>query len=186
MADANEGAEWLLSRLVTLVPPPDRPLETPDVSVWNELEAELGTALPSDVKLLLRRYGTGRFGRLIWVLNPAASSRYLRVDLLMNEIREDERIMALQSGYRPPPYRLWPASPGLIPAAGTDNGDEFFWLAERGVDPDDWRVAIRGSRDIAPELMDGPLIAILLGVLDTSVRLDALPSDVPPEFESRT
>ena len=182
MSNLSESTQQVLSDLITLVPPPERPKEVPTDDVWRKQESQLGTALPSDFKMLVERYGTGRFGDLIWVMNPSAKSEFLRVHWWLHEARETERVMKLQSEYRPPPYGWWPESPGLIPAAGTDNGDDFYWLAEEGVHPDAWRVAVRGSRDRTPLLFDRPFVAILLGILSGSLRLDALPCGLPANF----
>jgi hypothetical protein len=73
-AEAPAPAAEAIARLTALVPPPAEPVETGEAGRWGEVEAALGTALPSDYKALIGTYGSGRFGDFLYLFNPFAPS----------------------------------------------------------------------------------------------------------------
>lgn len=56
-----------LDALVGLCSPPTQPPSQVD---WTQVEAALGTALPTDYKHIVQTYGSGLFDDTIWLLAP--------------------------------------------------------------------------------------------------------------------
>ncbi|GGV43018.1 hypothetical protein GCM10010182_79680 [Actinomadura cremea] len=91
------------------------------------VESRLGTALPSDYKLLVETFGCdGLFDEFFHVFTP-------------EELVWHTEVYAggfVPGGEHPPPF---PEAGGVIPWAGNENEDRFFWTTGAR-DPDDWSV----------------------------------------------
>ena len=138
----------LLTQLQALAPPPDDPLFAGTPAQWDEVERNIGTALPQDYKQLVSLYGLGSFGGYVCPLNPfvpalgSNSSRFnfYRAINFWNEMedlrREDPEIY--------PPFPGYPSPGGLLPwGIECSDGGLQCWLT-RG-NPDDWGCIIVDS-----------------------------------------
>jgi SMI1-KNR4 cell-wall len=117
--------------LVRLVPPPEAPVDA--TGDWEQVETDLGLELPSDFKTLIQRYGRGQFESFITPLMPFGKHAML--------IDEARRLQEDDQSFRDEhpeisPYAFYPDPGGLLPWAGTDNGDRLCWLTEGR--PDTW------------------------------------------------
>lgn len=152
-----------IEALEQVVPPPLKPYRR-FTGPWKRVEAYLGTALPQDYKDFARRYGSGLFLNRITVHTPSARNRYLNLEI---QARDAAHYFTSDENR---PYRLWPRVDGLIKFAGTDSGDQIFWLPDGP--PDRWRVVFwdRGlSEDECFEEFDCGLAEFLAGLADGSI-----------------
>ncbi|WP_369190181.1 SMI1/KNR4 family protein [Streptomyces sp. R08] len=159
--------------LTRLVPPPPNPLGAK--GDWDEVEAALGVQLPADFKQLVRAYGAHHFAEFLTPLTPFAGR-----DLLVGPAK---RLLEQERGFRDrypedSPYPFYPEPGGLLPWAGTDNGDRVCWLTAGK--PDAWTVVCwnpRGwSYDPHPVGAVEFLVGWLSGRISTSVFPDATES----------
>jgi len=111
--------------LVRLVPPPEAPVDA--TGDWERVEADLGLELPSDFKMLIQRYGSGQFESFITPLNPFGPHPLLIADA--RRLQEDDQPFR-EENPELSPYAFYPEPGGLLPWAGTDNGDRICWLTE--------------------------------------------------------
>ncbi|MBX3481976.1 SMI1/KNR4 family protein [Phenylobacterium sp.] len=122
-----------IGNLLRVVPPPERPGD-PFPGPWRDIEAKLGTALPSDYKAFVRAYGRGKFMGHIWIWTPRAWDPYDRLESMAPTVlklfREDEDFT----------FPLWPEPGGLLPFGSTLDGDYLAWTTYGS--PDDWTVTV--------------------------------------------
>ncbi|MEV4679846.1 hypothetical protein [Streptomyces kurssanovii] len=105
---------------------------------WVTVETRLGTALPSDYKELVERFGYGEFDDYLGLLIPDGLPGSL--DLVgTNEFWA--RSAGADGSGRWEPYRLYPAPGGLLQWASTEQETSFYWLTE-GADPDRWPILL--------------------------------------------
>ncbi|MBI1259274.1 MAG: hypothetical protein GC204_17550 [Chloroflexi bacterium] len=129
------------SQLLSLLRPPEEPIETGSAEGWAAVEAMLSTTLPEDYKQFIGNFGSGWLGGFLFVWNPFASAFYMNF-----ETRYVWKLGSLEG--EPLPYPLYPASGGLLPFAATKDGDTLFWVTQ--AQPDHWTIFIlpaRGSAD---------------------------------------
>src|SRR4051794_14994861 len=127
-----------IENLLKAVPPPAATFEA-FLGPWEEIEAELGTALPQDYKDFVRLYGLGYFMQFLGVSVPRSQNPNTRLEACVPRASETFRIFA---GDEELPYSLWPTPGGLVSFGSTDFGDQLFWLSE-GL-PSEWRVVVWG------------------------------------------
>ncbi|MFG2310279.1 SMI1/KNR4 family protein [Streptomyces sp. NPDC048566] len=130
---------------------------------WSLMEEDLGTALPSDYKLLSELYPSF-----------ALSEGFIHVGLTKSGTERDnsgifEGLQIVQDWWQAdmslgiPPH---PAPGGLLPWTDTEGGDLFLWMTTGA--PDDWPVTVAtrggewwhylgGAVQFLAELMDGTL-----------------------------
>ena len=155
-----------LQRLTALVPPPPEPVEPAEEARWPEIEQALGTALPSDYKALLATYGSGTFDEELWLFSPFAPPGD------GNLLDECPAVLADYAESR----RRFPDPGGVLPLGRSDTGNELYWVTEG--QPDDWPVALFGSRSPRHEVHPGGIVAFLAalaaGELDTRLLPEGL------------
>ncbi len=165
---------------------PSAPRES--VVDWPTVETEMRTSLPEDYKDFILRYGTGKIGEFIWVLNPAASNPNL------NLIRRSEEILRALREYRVSlaalgktvPFAAFPEPGGLLPWGGTDNGDVCYWRTG-DPDPNEWHVVLNDGRGAIWEEFDvtmtqfiaaPPLSSKLSKGADVRAKIDPYAADL--------
>ncbi|ROQ68659.1 SUKH superfamily protein [Streptomyces sp. 840.1] len=156
--------------LTRLVPPPSQPRwGTGD---WDGVEAALALELPSEFKRLAETYGAYHFSEFLTPLAP-----FGRRDLLVGPAK---RLLDQERGFRKRnpekcPYPFYPEPGGLLPWAGTDNGDRVCWLTDGK--PDEWTVVCWNPRgwyyDAHPVGAVEFLVGWLSGDISTGVFPDA-------------
>jgi hypothetical protein len=115
----------------------------PGELTWDEVEAVLGTRLPSDFKQLMTKFPSGAFAERFYVYSPVQSKAAL--DEFRNDWRESlDWLVELRDDESDIPYPIYPEPGGVIPWG---LGDEhlFYWETEGpNDDPDSWRVVFCG------------------------------------------
>jgi hypothetical protein len=94
---------------------------------WAEVEAALGTGLPSDFKSFTELYGSGKVDDFLYLFNPFTAGQD------GNLLAEKDRVLESyrQTRARFPERLPLPAFPnpgGVLPLGRTDNGDELYWV----------------------------------------------------------
>lgn len=156
--------------LTRLIPPPPQPLWAN--GDWDEVEAALGMELPPDFKQMVGAYGAYHFAEFLTPLTPFGGR-----DLLVGPAK---RLLDQERNFRDSnpdacPYPFYPEPGGLLPWAGTDNGDRVCWLTDG--QPDEWTVVCWNPRgwyyDAHPVAAVEFLVGWLSGHISTSVFPDA-------------
>lgn len=152
---------------------------------WVRLEGELGTALPTDCKILADTYPSLKFDDFLGWFSPGFPDdptivaremmdvlQPLRVRLegveWIDVIDSDRNRTAL------PPYPVYPQPGGVLQWGMTDNGDRCLWLT-RG-EPDEWTVII--ERGMWWHFQGG-LVDFLVAILTRQVDCPLFPRDFP-------
>ncbi|MFL5882793.1 MAG: hypothetical protein ACJ782_22565 [Actinomycetota bacterium] len=165
----------MLERLRRLLPPPAHPVEAGRPDGWAEVEAALGTGLPSDFKAFTELYGSGTIDGFLYLSNPFTQGQD------GNLLVERDRVLA---GYRQTrarfPERLpWPPFPepgGVLPLGRTDNGDELYWVTQG--QPDGWPVALLEARAAVQEVHPMPVTGFLAALAANQLTSRVLPDDL--------
>jgi hypothetical protein len=165
----------MLERLRQLLPPPADPVEPGRPDSWAEVEAAIGTQLPTDFKAFTELYGSGMVDDFLYLFNPFAAGKD------GNLLIEKDRVLAAyrQSRARFPdrlPLPPFPEEGGVLPLGRTENGDELYWVTQR--DPDDWPVALLESRAALLEVHHTPVTGLLAALAANQLTSRVLPDDV--------
>ncbi|OKI58013.1 hypothetical protein A6A27_07190 [Micromonospora sp. CB01531] len=118
--------------------------QEPEGPGWEQVEAELGVALPTDFKELSRRFVPGSFSGYLSLLRPT-------------DEHDEQPLLSMWSGSRQSaamnefvaqmyaPYGIYgtETGQGLIQWGSDMTEGDQFWLADRSVDPDRWPVISR-------------------------------------------
>jgi hypothetical protein len=165
----------MLERLRQLLPPPADPVEPGRPDSWAEVEAAIGTQLPTDFKAFTELYGSGMVDDFLYLFNPFAAGKD------GNLLIEKDRVLAAyrQSRARFPdrlPLPPFPEEGGVLPLGRTENGDELYWVTEGH--PDDWPVALLASRAALQELHRMPVTGFLAALAAYQLASRVLPDDV--------
>jgi hypothetical protein len=161
--------------LLMIVPPLDDGLSS--AVEWDAFEEQFGQRLPGDYKWLVDAYGPGKFDDFLYVLQPHAESRYVRLEYSRD--REREILVPLEEGNRMP-YSV----NELLPVVKSDNGDTIFWVARQPDDPGLWRITGHEARGIAWPSYDGGIVEFLVAVLSGARRFEIFPRDFPSDSPS--
>ena len=169
-----------LDVIEALVSTPSKPVATGSELGWQTVEGKLELIFPPDYKRYLSRFGVGRFNGFLTTLSPFSANPFLNILHVLEKFRESERVSLLNypkgNGFLFPPFKLHPATPGLLPWGSTSNGDDLLWHTMNS--PDRWPTIIYNSRDGEYETwnhsMTGVLAGLLSGRLESSLISEAL------------
>ncbi|OAH97874.1 SMI1/KNR4 family protein [Methylomonas methanica] len=131
-----------IERVKSILSPPSRPTDVPKNDDWQEIEARMGTLLPSDYKEFVNKYGTGRIANFLWIFNPFSRNENLNLETQLD--RQRDVFADLESFGEVLPYKLFPKDGGIFPFAMTDNGDVLFWRTCGN--PDQWSLVVNDAR----------------------------------------
>jgi hypothetical protein len=116
-----------------------------DGAGWEEVEADLGAALPADFKELCRRFVPGTFMAHLDLLRPTTDYNSTSLLEWWNSIRHwvSEHDGSAAGLYAP--YELYEpdTGSGLIEWGHDSAGGGYYWLADRSVEPGRWPVLAR-------------------------------------------
>jgi hypothetical protein len=168
--------------LTRLMPPPDAPIAA--AGDWDYVLRALGTALPADYVDFIARYGTGRIAGFLWVYNPFERNPYLNLLSRSDAVLDADRQTREQfPDYFPEP--LFPETGGLLPWAGTDNGDRLYWRTAG--EPNSWSVFVRDSRAPEHAIYDLRMSGFLLEWLQGNIKIPVFPkARWQPRFEQHS
>jgi hypothetical protein len=149
---------------------------------WAEVEAQLGTTLPRDYKTFVEVFGLGSINGFLVVFVPYSLNPH--VDLLTRGRTELTAYETLKASF--PTYysdSVYPTVGGILPFAGTDNGNILYWRTIGH--PDEWTITVYEG---GPEHFEfnGGMTAFLAAILSGEIRCKVLPADFvesPPFFE---
>ena len=160
-----------LDDLVNLVPPPQQARIEVD---WPRIEADLGTPLPRDYKVLVETYGPGSFDDFLNVFQPVTP--FLTIELAYQARRGEETLDYLRDqGHEAIPF----GRDELMAVAGTDNGDTIYWVKRPRDKPDAWTITGNEARNTDwPQFSDG-LVAFLYAIMSGRLRFPIFPEDFP-------
>ncbi|WP_431676646.1 SMI1/KNR4 family protein [Kitasatospora sp. KL5] len=150
----------------------------PDID-WQVTEAELGTVLPDDFKLLCALYPPLVIGDFLGVGGPAPGRESLWVQ---GRVETLETITEWCEEAEPAvPLHPYPAPGGLLPWAESNQGDFFLWNTGPGV-PNEWTVTV-ASRSSAWWHYTGGAVQFLADLVSGAVERWALPKVRPEVME---
>ncbi|MEK2490444.1 SMI1/KNR4 family protein [Kitasatospora purpeofusca] len=142
---------------------------------WPRVEAELGTALPEDFKLLRERYPTFALGDFLGVGGPERGREQSWVQSLRESL-EDVEEWCTEADLAVP-LHPYPAPGGLLPWAGSNQGDVFLWTTSP-VGPQEWTVTV-ASRSSVWWHYTGGAVQFLADLVTGAVEPWALPEVRP-------
>lgn len=155
---------------------------TKDVTLWQNVEKNIGITLPDDYKLFVNTYGEGSIERFLWILNPFSENEHINLEKGVKEILETYSYVRkdFPEIYTHPPF---PAKGGLLPWGATNNGDDLYWLTKDK--PNCWTVVVddRGNGELIE--YDLNMTDFLYKVLSKELICPAFPEDFPstnPEY----
>lgn len=146
-------SRFSIEDLIKIAPPPVCPVEAGSAGQWDEVERSLGTALPSDYKIIINTYGSGEFNNLFTVFNPFSSEDMSLLwqagvpDCFMEDEElgrvyslgshlEHYQLMRAEFSELGTSFSLFPKPGGLLPLGQDSNGGSAYWLMEGR--PDVW------------------------------------------------
>ncbi|MGK5642423.1 SMI1/KNR4 family protein, partial [Streptomyces sp. URMC 126] len=129
-----------IAHLIQSVPPP----QSAQPKEWHRVEAQMGTALPTDYKQLVDTYGGGVFDDAIWLLEPWCPNEFY--DLITENEDRPDILAQLWALGEPKPAVLEEDGNRVVAWALTENGDYLYWLVRPGQDPDEWTVMVKEGR----------------------------------------
>ncbi|MEU8298773.1 hypothetical protein AB0C04_16010 [Micromonospora sp. NPDC048909] len=117
--------------------------QDPERVDWEQVEAELGVALPTDFKELCRRFVPGAFYAYLDLLRPTGD--HASQPLLRTWASSRQHAIQHESSQLWTPYEMYgpDKGPGLIQWGSDQTEGEYYWLADRCVEPDRWPVVAR-------------------------------------------
>ncbi|PWR05563.1 hypothetical protein DKT68_26645 [Micromonospora acroterricola] len=120
--------------------------EPEDGAGWEQVEATLGVALPSDFKELCRRFVPGAFYAYLDLLRPADdhAQPLLRTWASCRQWASGHEFAGLWA-----PYEIYEPDKGsgLIQWGSDQVEGEYYWLTNRSVEPGRWPVVARREAD---------------------------------------
>ncbi|WP_256102657.1 SMI1/KNR4 family protein [Streptomyces sp. Ncost-T10-10d] len=140
---------------------------------WAALEADLGTALPSDFRSLAEAYPILVIDDFLTVSvpRPGAEASWA------SESREDEILQDLYEMGDTEGYVPFPRPGGLICWAETNSGDFFYWRTSPAA-PDAWPVVVRTDNGDWSEFPVGA-VEFLAGVYRRTLDVSGMPRNFP-------
>jgi len=170
-----------------VISPPAQPREVGGSERWRAVEAQLGTQLPKDYGSFIDAFGTGTIDGFMMVFNPFSANRF--VNLIERGRAELEAYVEV---FQPPPnsplltssttntklpHPVYPFPGGLLPFAGTDNGEIFFWKTVGA--PDQWTTVVYEARGPKYFEYPGGMTDLLGALLSRTITCSVLPASFP-------
>lgn len=138
---------------------------------WHLVETELGCGLPADYKLLCQLYPPFILGDFLGVGGPAPGQEVAWARDSWNDL-EDVAEWCTEADLAVPMHP-YPAPGGLLPWAGSYQGDLFLWTTTPA-SPDEWTVTV-ASRSSAWWHYSGGAVQFLADLVSGAVQPWALP-----------
>ncbi|MEV5177386.1 SMI1/KNR4 family protein [Streptomyces flaveolus] len=142
---------------------------------WATLEADLGTALPSDFRSLAEAYPVLVIDDFLTVSlpTPGAEAPWASAS------RDDETLQDLCEMGDTEDYVPYPQPGGLIAWASSNSGDTFYWRTSPA-DPDAWPVVVRTDNADWVEFPVGAL-EFLASVYGRTIDVPGMPGNFPSD-----
>ena len=164
----------MIENLRNVMNPPKYPNEIGNLQGWIDVEEKLGIKLPNDYKEFITVYGSGYIGDFLWVLNPFSKDGNLYDDMkhfqwAYSELRKD-----FPKDY---PRLPFPENNSLIIWGATDNGDYLFWVYDKDVEPNNWKVGIYDNDYNQEDIFEMNMSTFLEKLVKNEIETDAFPED---------
>jgi hypothetical protein len=167
-----------MESLHTILALPPHPVESGAKDKWSRIERNLGIRLPEDYKSFINQYGTGSIADFIWVFSPFTVNRHLNLETQVRQVLEGFK--TLQAMFKDKYlFPLYPEIGGILPFAGTDNGNHICWLTDGP--ENDWPVIVFDSRSPECERYNCTMTEFLVNILTKRQRCSLFPEDFPPD-----
>ncbi len=147
---------------------------------WPLVEAQLGTELPFEYKMIVDAFGLGTFGGIMTLFTPMAERSHL------NLISHHEYVQAnlhLYSGFID--YPIFPDRGGLLAFGACENWEMFYWITEGK--PNEWPILLNEQRGPRYDRFEVTLSEFMTGLLRQELKPSVLADDygslVTSEFE---
>ncbi len=127
--------------LAQIITPPAMPVEAGTAKKWEKCEQRLGLKLPQSFKTLLDQFGTGSFNQFLYLYNPFAEEQ----EQNLFDVLDLLHVVDAQARHAEPgwtmvwPFRLYPASAGLLPWGNAGSLDLIFFWQTGGL-PETWPI----------------------------------------------
>jgi hypothetical protein len=161
-----------INDLYSILPRPNRPVETGNDESWLQVAEKVGMRLPIDFVYFIDSYGTGNINSFLSVLNPFTVHTYLnlldQIPRILSGLRDLREQFPEQY-----PYPLYFELGGLLPWGISDDGDYYCWLT-RGL-PDKWPV-VTVPRHADVELFEMTMVKFIEGALRGQIESGAIPT----------
>lgn len=145
-----------------------------DPSVWGEVEAQLGTSLPSDYRALVDAYGLVGVDDEVWIFQP---NRPLSgADIACRAARFGEFLDA-RPALRRAGFASYPRPGGLLPCGYTAGASLIAW--QTGGRADGWPLVLLERDGVEFERFDGGIVAFIVALLEGRRFDTVLPEDWP-------
>ncbi|MFG2919277.1 SMI1/KNR4 family protein [Kitasatospora sp. NPDC048298] len=146
-------------------------LPAPESIDWQLVEAGLGTALPADYKLLCERYRPFVLGDFLGIGGPTPGHE----DRWLRGMREELETVGewCEETDLTDPLHPYPTPGGLLPWAGSNQGDFFLWTTGPA-GPQEWTVTV-ASRSSAWWHYTGGAVQFLADLVGGVLEPWALP-----------
>lgn len=168
-----------ITKLLALVKPPATPSEIGSIKEWKRVEKKLGVALPEDYREFVFHFGSGLFANFIRVFNPFSEDQYISLVPSVMRICDINRHLKESEGDEEVPYPIYPEKGGILPWGNDENGNTFYWLAERS--PEVWPVVLGAGRSRQWERFDCDLTTFLYKALKREICPSIWPSAFPDD-----
>lgn len=175
-------APWRVNRLRLLMVHDAHP-QFAD-GAWDDVEAYLGTSLPSDYKRLVGAGESLSLGDELIIASP-----FSRTQTLLDLHTELGDIGAMRHFEDPvdSPFPVYPEAGGLL-AWGSCQGAGMYWWDTTAADPDAWSVVVTGDVDstldtgeiVEYQRHEMPMTAYLDGLMAGEIEAAALDDWPPP------
>ncbi|THV30163.1 hypothetical protein [Glycomyces paridis] len=142
---------------------------------WEAVRAATGFGVPADYRALVERFGPGAFDYYLHVLAPGAeldahdsAKRALWWDEYLAEYWEQSP--------KDLPERLRGKAFTILNWGVTEDGAHLFWIAEEGVAPERWPVAIHTTEGQRWEFYEESTTAVLAALAHGESPTDLIPA----------
>ncbi|MFF3071339.1 SMI1/KNR4 family protein [Kitasatospora sp. NPDC057936] len=138
---------------------------------WRLVEADLGVGLPADFRLLCERYPSFVLGDFLGLGGPEPGGERRWVEGLRETLETVDEWCA--EADLDVPLHPYPAPGGLLPWAGSHQGDLFLWTTDPA-GPEEWTVTV-ASRSSVWWHYTGGAVQFLADLVTGAVEPWALP-----------
>ncbi|QDT40726.1 hypothetical protein Pan241w_07840 [Gimesia alba] len=160
--------------LLELAPPTDVPATSLTPLDFVEVEIKLQTTIPKDYQRILEAYRSGAFDKYLWLFSPFSKNQNVNLFehlAIENELLEESFETELCD------IVLWPAPEGLIPWAGTVNGDRIYWRTINHKT----QVLVRETRSLNFQIFPLSISEFLVNALIEKIDVNCFPCDLPED-----
>ncbi|WP_340558847.1 hypothetical protein [Streptomyces sp. GSL17-111] len=151
---------------------------------WDRVEHDLGASLPADYKSYVYWFGPGRFDDYLTVFVPGVVNSNVELVHALSTERKVIHSRSQISG-QPALYAVYPEEGGVIPWAGTSDGDVLCWRTG-SVDPGQWTIVGRPGRGRDIGYYDGGMVGFMHEFIWDAIEMSFISevdSDIPLAFQ---